>query len=62
MRGSMQRMLYVDDLAVVVESKQEVQEVLGEWKEAFGKNGLKMSMEKTQAIWVGSRENKLISG
>ena len=30
LRGSMGRMLYADDLAVVVESGQEMQEVLGE--------------------------------
>ena len=29
-----------------------MQEVLGEWKEAFGKHGLKMSMEKTKVMWV----------
>ena len=33
LRGSMGRMLYADDLAVVVESGWEMQEVLGEWKE-----------------------------
>ena len=36
MKGSMGRMLYVDDLAVVYESAQESQEVLGEWKDTFG--------------------------
>ena len=40
LRGSMGRMLYVDDLAVVVESGQEMQEVSGEWKETFVKHGL----------------------
>ena len=30
MRGTMGRMLYADDLAVVVESEREMQEVLGE--------------------------------
>ena len=52
MRGSMGRMLYVDDLSAVVESRQEMQEVLGEWKEAFRKHELKMSMEKTEVMRV----------
>ena len=52
LRGSMGRMQYADNLAVVVESGQEIQEVLGEWKEEFGKHGLKMSMEKTEVMWV----------
>ena len=51
-RGRMGRMLYVDDLAVVVESEWEMQEVLGEWKETFGNHGLKMSMERTGVMWV----------
>ena len=46
----MGRMLYADDLDVVVESGREMQEVLEEWKEAFWKHGLKMSMEKV--TWV----------
>ena len=50
--GSMGRMLYVDDLSAVVESRQEMQEVLGEWKEAFRKHELKMSMENTEVMWV----------
>ena len=32
MRGSMGRMLYVGNLAVVVERGWEMQEVLGEWR------------------------------
>ena len=50
LRGGMGRMLYADDLAVVVESGQKMQEVLEEWKEAFGKHGLKMSMEKIEVM------------
>ena len=50
LRGGMGRMLYVVDLAVVVESGWEMQEVLGEWKETFGKHGLKMSMEETELM------------
>ena len=46
----MGRMLSADDLVVVMERGWEIEEVLGEWKEAFGKHGLKMSMEKTEVI------------
>ena len=58
LRGSMGRMLYADDLVVVVESGQEMQEVLGEWKEAFGNHGLKMSMEKTEVTWA--RQQRMV--
>ena len=33
----------------------EMQELLGEWKEAFGKHGLKISMEKTEVMWIGQQ-------
>ena len=46
LRGSMGTMLHADDLAVVVESGRQMWEVLGEWKD-----GLKMSMEKTEVMW-----------
>ena len=52
LRSSMRRMFYANNLAVVVERRREMQEVLGEGKEAFEKHGLKMSMEKTEVIWV----------
>ena len=39
MKGILRMMLFADILAVVVEIKWEMQEGLGEWKEAFGKQG-----------------------
>ena len=48
------RMLYADNVAVMVESKCKTEE-LGEWEEAFGKHGLKMSVEMSVS---DSRENK----
>ena len=53
-RGSIGRMLDADDLAIM-ESGQEIEEVLGEGKEAFEKHGLKMSMEKTEVMWAGQQ-------
>ena len=52
LRASVGMMLYAHDLAVVVESGWEMQEVLGEWKEEFWKHELKMGMEKTDVMWV----------
>ena len=53
-RGSIGRILYADDLAIM-ESGQEMEEVLGEGKEVFEKHGLKMSMEKTEVMWAGQQ-------
>jgi len=36
-----------------------MQEVLGEWKEAFHKHGLKISMEKTEVIWVRQQRKEM---
>ena len=59
MRGILGRMLYADDVAVVVESRREMQEVLGEWKEAFGKHGLNKSMERTEVMWVRQQRKEM---
>ena len=37
--------MYADDLAIIAESKQDLQEMLEEWKGVFEK--LRMSLEKT---------------
>ena len=54
-KGILGRMLYTDDLAVVV----EMQQLLEEWKEAFGKHGLKMSMEKTEVMLVKQQRKEM---
>ena len=59
LRGSTRRMLYADNLAVVVESGWEMQEVLGEWKEVFEDHGLKMSMENTEVLWDGQSRKEI---
>ena len=40
MKGVLGRMLYANYLAVVAESRWEMQEVLEEWKKAFEKHAL----------------------
>ena len=36
-----------------------MQEILGEWKEAFHKHGLKISLEKTEVIWVRQQRKEM---
>ena len=52
-------MMYADDLAIIAESKQELQEVLEEWKGVYKKHGLRMSLEKTEVMWVGHQREEL---
>ena len=49
----LKKMVYADDLAIIAESQQELQEVLGEQNGVFKKHGLIMSLEKTEVMWVG---------
>ena len=51
--------MYADDLAIIAESKQDLQEVLEEWKEVFEKHGLRTSLEKTDVMWVGHKREVL---
>ena len=48
----LKKVMYADDLAMIADSKQELQEVLEEWKGVFKKHGLRMSQEKTEVMWV----------
>ena len=51
--------MYADDLAIIAESKQDLQEVLVEWKGVFEKHGLRMSLEKTEVMWGGHQREEL---
>ena len=55
----LRKMMYADDLAIIAESKQDLQEVLEEWKGAFVKHGLRMSLEKTEVMWTGHQREEL---
>ena len=48
----LRKIMYADDLAIIAESKQDIQEVLEEWKGVFEKHGLRMSLEKTEVMWI----------
>ena len=43
----LRKMMHADDLAIIAESKQDLPEVLEEWKGVFEMHGLRMSLEKT---------------
>ena len=51
--------MYADDLAIIAESKLDLQEVLEECKGVFEKHGLRMSLEKTEVMWVGHQREEL---
>ena len=55
----LRKMMYADDLAIIAESKQNLQEVLEERKEVFKKHGLRMSLEKTDVMWDGHQREEL---
>ena len=55
----LRKMMHADDLAIIAESKQDLQEVLEEWKGVFEKHGLKMSLEKTEVMWIGHQREEL---
>ena len=51
----LRKMMY----AIIAESKQDLQEVLEEWNGVFEKHGLRMSLEKTEVMWVGHQREEL---
>ena len=44
--------MYANDLAMIADKKQELQEVLEQWKGMFKKHAPIMSREKTEEMWV----------
>ena len=44
--------MYANDLAKIADKKQELQEVLEQWKRMFKKHGPIMSREKTEEMCV----------
>ena len=44
--------MYANDLAMIADKKQELQEVLEQWKGMFKNHGPIMSREKTEEMWV----------
>ena len=56
---SLRKLIYADDLAVVVDSEADLQERLVEWKEIFGRHGLRVSLEKTGVLWVAQQKTDL---
>ena len=59
MRDILCKLIYADDLAVVANSEADLQEQLVEWKEIFSKHGLRVSLEKTEVLWVGQQKENL---
>ena len=58
MKDVPRKMMYADDLAIIAESKQELQEALEGWKGVFEKHGLRMSLEKTEVTCVGHQREE----
>ena len=58
-RDILHNLLYADDLAVVADSEADLQERLVDWKELFGKHGLRVSLAKTEVLWVEQQKKDL---
>ena len=59
MKNASRKLLYADDLAIVAEDKEELNESLEEWKEAFKQHGLRVNLEKTDVLSIGAHREEL---
>ena len=59
MKDVLRTMMYADDLVLIAESKQEQHEELEEWKGVFKNHGMRMSLEKTEVMWVEHHREEL---
>ena len=59
MKDTSRKLLYSADLAIVAEDKEELNESLEEWKEAFKQHGLRVNLEKTEVLSIGAHREEL---
>ena len=59
MKDTSRKLLYAADLAIVAEDKEELNESLEEWKEAFKQHELRVNLEKTEVLSIGAHREEL---
>ena len=59
MKYTSRKLLYADDLAIVAGDREELNESLEEWKEAFKQHGLRVNLEKTEVLSIGAHREEL---
>ena len=59
MKDISRKLLYADDLAIVAKDKEELNESLEEWREAFKQHGLRVNLEKTEVLSIGAHREEL---
>ena len=57
--GDPWELLYADDLVLTAETKQEVVEMFGRWREAMEYRGLKINLAKTKLLITGKKHNEI---
>ena len=58
-KDATKKLLYTEDLALVINGKQELQETMEEWNGLFTKHGLKLNLEKTEVLHIGHQREEL---
>ena len=59
MKDATKKLLYADDLALVVNDKQELQETLEEWNRMYTRHGMKINLEKTEVLHISHQREEL---
>ena len=60
-KDAMKKLLYTDDLALVANSKHELQDTMEEWNGLFTRPGQKTNIEKTEVLHIGHQMEELDS-
>nr|CDJ87838.1 endonuclease-reverse transcriptase HmRTE-e01 [Haemonchus contortus] len=50
MDGPLKTILYADDIALIAESKEELQDKLQRWQKVLADNGLLLNVKKTKSL------------
>nr|CDJ81728.1 RNA-directed DNA polymerase (reverse transcriptase) domain containing protein [Haemonchus contortus] len=62
MDGSLKTILYADDIALIAESKEELQDKLQKWQKVLAENGLRLNVKETKFLSSEERTELIVDG
>ncbi|VDO53507.1 unnamed protein product [Haemonchus placei] len=60
--GPLKTIIYADDIALIAESRKEVQDKLQKWQRVLAENGLRLNVEKTKFLSSGECTESIVDG
>ena len=56
---TLEKLLYADDLALIAKDRDSLEALVEDWRAEFVRQGLRISVEKTEVLWCGTDRTQL---